>query len=60
MKFGQSTEYKKKNIFLQKSCRNCGSGTSLVSKYFDNLGLGIQQKQTVYKFALLIQKDTQI
>ena len=24
MKFGQLTEYNKRNIFLQKSCRKCG------------------------------------
>ena len=28
MKFGQFIEYNKRNIFLQKSCRKCGRGTS--------------------------------
>ena len=61
MKFGQSTEYNKRNIFLWKSCRKCGRKTGLKALYevketactlisvvhFDSPELAIQSKQTV-------------
>ena len=70
MRFGQFIENNKRNIFLQKSYRKWGSKASskpllvswksfvcsLVSKYIDSPQLGIQQKQTVEVFRLLIQR----